>query len=100
MVQIIASIAATIAVRTLCAAGTGGARPVRYYYGLATRSRGGIRRRVNPRLSAHERAQISRSIAPPVVPDFTTQYGYIRGPASGSLEAMLQGKYPAAGVLP
>jgi hypothetical protein len=99
MVQIIASIAATIAVRTLCAAGTGGPSCSVLLRPGNKKSRRD-KAASEPRLSAHERAQISRSIAPPVVPDFTTQYGYIRGPASGSLEAMLQGKYPAAGVLP
>lgn len=34
------------------------------------------------------------------VPDFRVQYGYVAGPASGSLGAMLEGRNPAAGAIP
>lgn len=33
-------------------------------------------------------------------PDWKVQYGYVKGPASGSLGAMLEGRNPAAGAIP
>lgn len=56
--------------------------------------------RAHSRFNALGGIQSPQPFAPLPVPDLTVQYGYVREPASGSLGAMLQGRNPAAGVLP
>jgi hypothetical protein len=94
MARTSAKIAAFAAALMLCAPGFASACPCHAVHG-----RGSMIWQAPTLIGRDYGARTSNAIG---LPDPMVQYGYIKNPerTSGSLGAMLQGKNPAAGVLP